>query len=72
MEKVAGARIADIDRKKYLVPGDLTGQKVIVCVFFIPSFLLCFLFFLLLLSLVLLISLLPLSALVSLQSEVNR
>ena len=71
MEKVAGARIADIDRKKYLVPGDLTGQKVIVCVFFIPSFLLCFLFFLLP-SLVLLISLLPLSALVSLQSEVNR
>ena len=25
VEKVAGARIADLDRKKYLVPGDLTG-----------------------------------------------
>ena len=26
VEKVVGARIADLDRKKYLVPGDLTGQ----------------------------------------------
>ncbi len=26
MEKVAGARISDLDRKKYLVPGDLTGK----------------------------------------------
>lgn len=28
MEKVQGARIADLDRKKYLVPGDLTGETV--------------------------------------------
>ena len=27
MEKVQGARIADLDRKKYLVPGDLTGER---------------------------------------------
>lgn len=27
VEKVAGARISDLDRKKYLVPGDLTGKK---------------------------------------------
>ena len=27
MEKVSGARIADLDRKKYLVPGDLTGDR---------------------------------------------
>lgn len=26
VEKVTGARIADLDRKKYLVPGDLTGK----------------------------------------------
>lgn len=26
VEKVPGARIADLDRKKYLVPGDLTGE----------------------------------------------
>ncbi len=26
MEKVNGAQIADLDRKKYLVPGDLTGK----------------------------------------------
>ena len=26
MEKVPGGRIADLDRKKYLVPGDLTGK----------------------------------------------
>ena len=26
VEKVTGARIADLDRKKYLVPGDLTGE----------------------------------------------
>ena len=26
VEKVVGARIADLDRKKYLVPGDLTGE----------------------------------------------
>ena len=25
MEKVKESRIADLDRKKYLVPGDLTG-----------------------------------------------
>ena len=36
MEKVTGARIADLDRKKYLVPGDLTGRPKkgsIVCLF---------------------------------------
>ena len=27
VEKVQGARIADLDRKKYLVPGDLTGER---------------------------------------------
>ncbi len=27
VEKVQGARIADLDRKKYLVPGDLTGKE---------------------------------------------
>ena len=27
MEKVQGARIPDLDRKKYLVPGDLTGEE---------------------------------------------
>lgn len=27
MEKVQGARIPDLDRKKYLVPGDLTGER---------------------------------------------
>lgn len=26
VEKVQGARIPDLDRKKYLVPGDLTGK----------------------------------------------
>ena len=29
VEKVTGARIADLDRKKYLVPGDLTGMSYI-------------------------------------------
>ena len=27
MEKVASSRIADLDRKKFLVPSDLTGKK---------------------------------------------
>lgn len=27
MEKVASSRIADLDRKKFLVPSDLTGEK---------------------------------------------
>ena len=26
MEKVASSRIADLDRKKFLVPSDLTGK----------------------------------------------
>ena len=34
MEKVPGARIADLDRKKYLVPGDLTG--LFICVVSFP------------------------------------
>ena len=29
VEKVNGARIADLDRNKYLVPGDLTGRCVL-------------------------------------------
>lgn len=32
VEKVPGARIADLDRKKYLVPGDLTGTCSVVTV----------------------------------------
>lgn len=28
VEKVNGARIPDLDRKKYLVPGDLTGTSL--------------------------------------------
>ena len=27
MEKVASSRIADLDRKKFLVPSDLTGKN---------------------------------------------
>ena len=30
MEKVASSRIADLDRKKFLVPSDLTGKKRLV------------------------------------------
>ncbi len=30
VEKVQGARIADLDRKKYLVPGDLTGKEKVM------------------------------------------
>ena len=43
VEKVNGARIADLDRKKYLVPGDLTGSKVLnklICDLFSPNTLL--------------------------------
>ena len=33
VEKVNGARIADLDRNKYLVPGDLTGVYYIFFVY---------------------------------------
>ena len=35
MEKVASSRIADLDRKKFLVPSDLTGDcaTYIICPF---------------------------------------
>ena len=30
MEKVPGGRISELDRKKYLVPGDLTGKAITI------------------------------------------
>ena len=38
MEKVKESRIADLDRKKYLVPGDLTGWPPNVTVLVFPMF----------------------------------
>ena len=38
MEKVASSRIADLDRKKFLVPSDLTGKKYLDMVIDVWSF----------------------------------